>query len=129
VSAKKGDKIIKRHDFNMGILNDAVWARGGDIYVHISTMDTTGRKYRIVLCWSSQPSSNPYTNDPLGWDVDLTLYVNGLAVASSSSYDNAFEIIEYTPTSIPVTEAYVRIHLYSGGGTSYYGLTWGKYDN
>jgi hypothetical protein len=131
VSAKKGDKIIKRHDFSMGILNDAVWARGGDIIVPISTMETTGRKYRVTVCWASQPSSDPYATDPLGWDVDITLYLNGTPVSSSLSYDNAFEIIEYTPPAamLPITEAYVRIHLFSGGGTTYFGAAWGKYDN
>ena len=130
ISGKKTHKTVKRGDLSFGVLNDATWARGGDIYIPLSTITSPGRKYRIVLCWASNPSSDPYTIDPLNWDVDLYLYINGIFRASSSSIPNSFEIIEYTPTGgdFPMNEVYISIHQYSGGGTTYYGVAWGKYD-
>jgi hypothetical protein len=127
VSAKKGDKIIRRGDFSNGILNDATWARG-DIVLPIDPITTAGRKHRITLCWTSNPANSPYATDPLNWDVDLYLYIDGAYAASSSSVYNPFEIIEYTPSAAQLgKETYIRIHQYSGGGTTYYGVAWGKY--
>jgi hypothetical protein len=129
VSAKKGIKIIRRNDLAYGLINDEVVARHPWIYIPIAPMTETGRKYRIVLCWDSNPDAT-YTIDPLTFDLDVTLLINGLIKAASASTDNPFEIIEYTPSAsdIPTTSAFIRITITSGSGSTYYGVAWGKYD-
>jgi hypothetical protein len=54
-----------------------------------------GDRIRIVLQWNSNPSAN-YVTDPLDADFDLHLKRGGIVVDSSASYDNNYEIIDYT---------------------------------
>ncbi|MBN1297211.1 S8/S53 family peptidase [bacterium] len=56
-----------------------------------------GETVRVVICWDSNPSGPPdYTTDPLEADLDLYLRNSGgSVVASSTSADGAYEIVEY----------------------------------
>nr|HPQ40716.1 S8/S53 family peptidase [bacterium] len=56
-----------------------------------------GETVRVVICWDSNPSGPPdYTTDPLEADLDLYLRNSGgSVVASSTSIDGAYEIVEY----------------------------------
>lgn len=59
-----------------------------------------GETVRVVICWDSNPSGPPdYTTDPLEADLDLYLEnSSGSVVASSTSVDGAYEIVETTAT-------------------------------
>jgi len=62
---------------------------------------TTGKKVRVVASWDSHPpdSHPPYDpiNDPLQSDFDLIIYdPNGERIEVSSSYDNNYEIGQFT---------------------------------
>jgi len=62
---------------------------------------TAGKKVRVVASWDSHPpdSHPPYDpiNDPLQSDFDLIIYdPNGERVEVSSSYDNNYEIGQFT---------------------------------
>lgn len=55
-----------------------------------------GEKVRAVIAWFSNPDSS-YTSDPLEADLDLRVYdPSGSFVTSSTSFDNPFEIVEFT---------------------------------
>ena len=60
-----------------------------------------GKKVRVVAAWDSHPPDlhPPYgtINDPLQSDFDLLIYdPNGEQVEVSSSYDNNYEIGQFT---------------------------------
>lgn len=74
---------------------------------------TANQKVRAVICWSS-PSNILW--DELTADLDLEIWdpSNNLLVMSTS-YDNSFEIVEFTA---PVTGTY-KAEVYSSGDNSY----------
>lgn len=58
---------------------------------------TTGKRFRATLVWSSNPTYANYSDQPSA-DLDLQVVNSlGLVVASSDSYDNTYEIVEFTP--------------------------------
>ncbi|MFB3889582.1 MAG: S8 family serine peptidase [Candidatus Bathyarchaeia archaeon] len=57
-----------------------------------------GYKYRAVICWDSNPGAD-YLTDPLQADLDLyILNPSNSTIAYSISYDNNYEIVEFTPS-------------------------------
>lgn len=52
-------------------------------------------RQRVVLSWSTDPSDSDYASRPSA-DIDLSVVdANGRTVASSMSFDNSFEIVEF----------------------------------
>ncbi len=68
--------------------------------LNVGTMSlTSGVRTRVVIAWDTDDSYSSYSTKP-GADLDLKiLNSSGTVVASSSSYDNTYEIVEYTPSS------------------------------
>jgi len=66
----------------------------------VATMNlTAGERTRVAIAWSTSDDYADYTNRP---DADLDLRIIGPAgewVTSSASYDNTYEIVEFTPTT------------------------------
>lgn len=58
-------------------------------------------KIRVVVAWLNRGSfTYEHRNDahPIGMDIDLTVYdPDGNIVGSSASWDNPFEVVEFTP--------------------------------
>lgn len=88
-----------------------------------------GEKTRVVLCWDSQAAAD-FSTDTLEADLDLAILQGqgqtvGGTLASSSSFDNSYEIIEFIPQ---VTGWHtVRINDWRFDGSSeYYGLAWSQ---
>ncbi len=62
-----------------------------------------GRKTRVVIVWDQNPNYAYYASKPSA-DLDLQIFgPSNTIVASSYSYDNTYEIVEFTP---PVTGTY-----------------------
>ncbi len=79
--------------------------------VDMTTMNlTAGRKVRVVIAWDNDPAYASYGSKPSA-DLDLRVVNSaGTTVASSSSWDNTYEIVEFTPT---VSGAYkLRVNKY-----------------
>jgi hypothetical protein len=79
--------------------------------VDMTTMNlVAGRKVRVVIAWDNDPAYASYGSKP---SADLDLRVVNAAnatVASSSSWDNTYEIVEFTPS---VSGAYkLRVNKY-----------------
>jgi subtilase family protein/pre-peptidase len=72
---------------------------------------TAGTTYRVAIAWDSYSTGGGGT-DVLGGDIDLTvLSPTGGFVASSASFENAWELVEFVA---PVTGTYtVRANLFS----------------
>lgn len=88
-----------------------------------------GDKTRVCIAWSSNANSS-YTTDVLDADLDLAIYTgqnatSGTAHGFSSSFDNNFEIVEFTP---PATGWYtVRVNDFRFDGSSErMGIAWSQ---
>ena len=88
-----------------------------------------GDRTRVCIAWSANANST-YTTTSLDADLDLAIYAgsnqtSGTSYGFSSSFNNNFEIVEFTP---PTSGTYtVRINDWSFGGTSErVGICWSQ---
>jgi hypothetical protein len=94
----------------MSYLADLVTRRisgnwGGVSYTCASAADvdmtsmylTAGRKVRVVIAWDNDPAYASYASQPCA-DLDLqVLNPSGTYVSGSASWDNSYEVVEFTP--------------------------------
>ncbi len=90
------------------------------------------QKVRVVLAWNSRVYTwrdfLPWLPDSpllsiLGLDLDLKIYdSNGTQVGYSGSWDNSYEIAEFTGQ--PGEEYEIRIRRWSGTENTWYGIAW-----
>ena len=67
----------------------------GDIIVNMGWVNA-GQRVKVALVWDSTPSAD-YVTDPLKADLDL--YVVGPGqFQGSASWDNSYEVVDFTPT-------------------------------
>jgi hypothetical protein len=60
---------------------------------------TGGKRTRVVIAWDNDPNYGSYASQP-GADLDLeVISPSGSAVAGSYSWDNTYEIVDFTPSS------------------------------
>ncbi|MFZ3382320.1 MAG: S8 family serine peptidase [Candidatus Methanoperedens sp.] len=88
----------------------------GNFPEHLSLTATTGQKVRVVITWDSHPDNNhPPTSDTLQSDLNLVVYSpSGAAVGTSSSFDNNYEIVEFTAPSTGTYDATVYARRFEG---------------
>ena len=82
-----------------------------------------GKRTRAVIAWDQNPSYENYTSQPSA-DLDLRILgPSGSVVASSTSLNNIFEIVDFTPTT---TGTYtLQIHKFRCSSTPrYVGAAW-----
>jgi hypothetical protein len=94
--------------------------------VNVATMAlTSGVRTRVVTTWHQNPGYTSYSSQPSA-DLDLNIIgPGGALVAGSGSWDNNFEIVEFTPT---VTGNYtIQVSKYGCALTpGYVGWAWYK---
>ena len=86
----------------------------------IVNITSTSKKVRVAIAWMNRGS---YTYDhradahPIGQDLDLSIYSpTGAYVGGSASFDNPFEVVNFTPTT---TGNYkIRIKRYANRDTA-----------
>ncbi len=84
---------------------------------HFNFSATAGQKIRVVIAWDSHPDNNsPPVSDELQSDLNLVVYSPSDAVVGSpsSSFDNSYEIVEFTATETGTYDAQVQARTYSG---------------
>ena len=82
-----------------------------------------GQTVRAAIAWDSNPAGD-YSTDPLDADLDLSVKdPSGTLVASSSSWDNSFEIIEFEATTTGLYEFTIQAVRFDGT-TEYVGFTY-----
>jgi len=59
---------------------------------------TAGVRTRAVIVWDTDPNYSNYASEP-GADLDLHVVMNGQVIATSASWDNTYEIVDFTPSS------------------------------
>lgn len=88
------------------IASGSLGSWGGISYTCSAAANTTlatvylvaGKTTRVVMAWDADPNYSNYANRS-GADLDLQIKNSaGAVVASSSSFDNTYEIVEFTPT-------------------------------
>jgi len=84
-----------------------------------------GQRIRVAIAWDAFPSYSLYDDQP-GTDLDLKIDgPNGNLVASSESYDNTFELVDFIA---PITGTY-KIRIYKdrfADSYTYLGWAWHK---
>jgi hypothetical protein len=66
---------------------------------NLSTMSlVAGKRTRVAIAWNTDPNYLYYTSQPSA-DYDLkVLGPSGTVIASSGSWDNTYEIVDFTPS-------------------------------
>jgi len=84
-----------------------------------------GLKVKVALAWDSAVTSSNDTPTASTLTVDLDLLVrdsSGVMVASAASWDNSYEIAEFTPRAGATYEIVIR--RWSGQDSVWYGVAW-----
>ena len=110
----------KQTHFFVGNLTPSSFTSTG---YHVTNMFLRGGdRTRVAIAWDSSASGGPwFASNVLNADLDLAILAGnavttGPTLASSASYDNSFEIVEFVP---PTTGFYtIRINDYRFDGTS-----------
>lgn len=134
----EGDKRLSEQDGAGGIecayAHDILRATGGgeqhmpvgagNLPMDFTFSTAAGRTVRAVIAWDSTTaapvsSTTPPASDPvLNADIDLQIFYNGTLVTGSYSYDNSYEIVEFTA---PYTGTYTaRVYATRFDGPSEY---------
>ncbi len=87
-----------------------------DFPKHIAFSSSAGEKVRVVIVWNSHPDNNtPPNNDDLLSDLDLYIYdPSGALVNKSVSYDNSYEIVEFTAPATGTYDAQINAPTFDG---------------
>lgn len=102
----------------------------GNRYFRYRVYWRAGKKVRVALVWDTNPTQTEYsrTSRPSS-DLDLRVFKDGVKVAHSASFDNTFEVVEFTTPSTGVYEVRIYLRRWNEGGTTdayrtYMGLAW-----
>jgi len=88
---------------------------------------TTGSRIRVALTWNSKTTStqDEPTSSELDADLDLWVYDPDMnLVVQSSSWDNNYEFVEFTPAKPGVYTICIRGYKVPNDFWSYYGIAW-----
>ncbi|MSR75741.1 MAG: hypothetical protein EXS14_09775 [Planctomycetes bacterium] len=121
-------RMVEENTFRSGSFLPASFSNAG--YYTTNIWLQAGDKCRVVLSWGSQANA-AYTTDVLDADLDLAIFLGagvtaGATLATSVSFDNSYEIVEFCPS---VTGWHtVRVNDYRFDGASeYYGIAWSQH--
>ncbi len=92
----------------------------GDRYINLGWINA-GQRVKVALAWDSNPTSD-YLTDPLNADLDLYVY-GPTQVGYSVSYDNSYEIVDFTAAASG--NFLIKVHRFRFDGTTeFYGVAW-----
>ena len=101
VVADRADDIARRYNGNWGAMNYNCSA-ATPLNLTTNMYLYAGMRTRVVISWVTDPAYTSYnsTSRP-GADLDLRIIRNttGATVASSASFDNTYEIVDFTPSA------------------------------
>ncbi len=116
--ANNTSSYFRGHDY--GYISSASFTNGVMNEVWKVKTETTNSKIRVAFTWNSKTTSSSSVLDA---DLDLRVYApNGSLVAKSSSFDNNYEFVEFTP---PMAGSYlIKVRSYSvpSDFSSYFGV-------
>jgi Subtilase family len=82
-----------------------------------------GERLKVALVWDSNPSSD-YATDPLNADLDLNVVGPGVS-QWSSSWDNSYEVVDFTAAASGNYQVKVRNYRFNGTH-EYLAVAWNK---
>ena len=129
---RRPNSVASRRGWDIGTFRSSdVGADGFATYVYRVTVPKTlfGAHVKVALAWDSTVTTFDLfgTTLPLSshLTVDLDLHVrdtSGNLVASSASWDNSYEIVEFSGSRGQTYE--IRIRRWSGSDDVWYGIAW-----
>lgn len=88
---------------------------------------TNGQKVRVAIAWAHKmPLGNTMTQPTT--DLDLQVFCGSTSLGISSSYDNNYEIVEFTATSCPTSYTAKISNFRSSSGDEHIGFAVSKTD-
>lgn len=95
--SKSADEVARGVNGNWGAQDYSCSAANS---LDIATVSLTGGvRTRATIAWNNDPNYSSYTSQP-STDLDFQIINSaGTVVAQSGSYDNTYEIIDFTPSS------------------------------
>jgi hypothetical protein len=88
---------------------------------------TTSSRIRVALTWNSKVAASGGSPSSSVLDADLDLWVydpDGLLVAWSTTWDNSWEFVEFTPAKTGAYTIKVRGYSVPSNFSSWYGVAW-----
>jgi hypothetical protein len=88
---------------------------------------TTRSRIRVALTWNSRVTASGGSPSSSVLDADLDLWVfdpDGVLVAWSTTWDNSWEFVEFTPAKIGAYTIKVRGYSVPSNFSSWYGVAW-----
>ena len=70
---------------------------------------TANKKTRVAIVWYQDPDYSSYTTKPSA-DLDLAIHRGSTFITNSASWDNTYEIVEFTPTVSGTYTIWVHKH-------------------
>jgi hypothetical protein len=97
VAADRADDIARGVGGNSGARGYACDANAS---VDVATISlTAGQRTRATIVWDNNPEYSDYANRPSA-DLDFQIVnASDQVVTSSSSFDNTYEIVDFTPST------------------------------
>jgi hypothetical protein len=99
IQAQLADNVANRTNGNWG---GQAYSCSTASPLNVTTMSlVAGKRTRVVVVWDQNPSYASYGGTTSRPSADLDLRIvnsSGTTVASSASFDNTYEIVDFTPT-------------------------------
>jgi hypothetical protein len=99
LQAHRADDVARRVNGNWG---GQAYSCATATPLNVTTMSlVAGKRTRVVIVWDQNPNYGSYGGTTSRPSADLDLRVinpSGLVVASSLSFDNTYEIVDFTPS-------------------------------
>jgi len=123
-------KTVYYSTFSASSTSSAFAPEATNKYFYYNVYWKKGKKVRVALAWDTNPAKTKYnsTSQPSS-DLDLRVFKGTSKKAHSSSYDNTFEVLQFTTPSAGTYQVRVYRKRWGEGGTSsayrtYMGLAW-----
>jgi hypothetical protein len=96
VQAVRADDVARRVNGNWGVTGYTCSTNANLVLTSPSLV--AGARYRAVIAWDTDPNYPSYASRPSA-DLDLSITnPSGASVATSASFDNTYEIVDFRPT-------------------------------
>ena len=116
---------FRAHDYGLMTASDF---RGGMFTKEWKAQTYSSRsRIRVALTWNSKvaASGGVPSSSVLNADLDLWVYdPDGLLIAASTTWDNSWEFVEFTPSKTGVYTIKVRGYSVPSDFSSWYGVAW-----
>jgi hypothetical protein len=116
---------FRAHDY--GLMTAADFSGGMFIKEWQAMTYTTNSRIRVALTWNSKVAASGGSPSSSILDADLDLWIHdpdGRLVAWSTSWDNSWEFVEFTPAKTGMYTIKVRGYSVPAAFSSWYGVAW-----